>query len=770
VRWSLALACSSTRTIGRLLAVAFLLALVPPPATHAQTTHPWTVAEIWSHPGSVTGDPPQGMSWSPDGKRATWIDEEGNLMQIDPPAGQPSKLLPAQKIAALLDTTITEKDRDHRARYDEPDYIWAPDSEHILFDTDGQLWLFDLRTTTGVQIGNSGMQSGDDPKFSPNGQFVSWIRAGNLYAQRTDGSSPAEPLTTTHDDTVLNGGIDWVYLEELNVRTNYFWSPDSRQIAYLQMNEASVPVYPLVDFIPTHAVVDPQRYPQPGDPNPTVRVGVVSAGGGATRWLRIPIDAGNDYIPRFGWVNPRVLWVETLSRNQQHEDLWFADVRNGEIRRVLAQQETKYFNTTYDVTFVGDHQFLVLSWRDGHTHIDRYTFDPANPLGADVRFANQLESGDYEVQAIKSVDPAAQTVWYLAFDGATGQQQVYAVQLDGSNRRAVTQIPGVHDPDFAPQSGAFIDTYSSRMEPPTVAACSPPSPASPPAGAVCTPFWRSKPLEGHRLLEPETLQLLAADKVTPLYGTLLLPPGRPAAHTVPLIVNPYGGPDVGTVTASWGDKAFFFDQLLAEHGFAVLRVDNRGMGGRGRDFEQACYHNFGPPQFADQMASVDQVLSRYPELDPHRLGWWGWSWGGSFTLFALSHSTSFLAGVSVAPVTDWRDYDSIYTERYMGLPSEDAQNYQIDSDVTTAANLHGHLLLMHGTGDDNVHIEGDMQYIEKLIQAHIPYDYNVFPRKTHAIAGPDDRTLLFARLLDHFERYLMHPEIEDPGAAKHADR
>jgi len=744
-----------SRTFGfAVVALAFAALVLSPASVSAQPNHPWTVAEIFGHPGSLTGDPPEGISWSPDGRRATWIDDRGNLMQIEPPGATPQILIPAAKIAPMLNANISEQDRDHRSRYDEPDYIWSPDSSHVLFDTNGELWLFDLRNTTGVQIGNSAMQSGDDPRFSPSGQFVSYIRDRNLYVQRTDGSTPPLPLTTTHDETILNGGIDWVYLEELDVRSNYFWSPDSKQIAYLQMNEAAVPVYPLVNFMPTHSTVDEQRYPQPGDPNPAVRVGIVGVNSGSTHWLRIPLDSGNDYIPRFGWIDPRTVWVETLSRNHQHLNLWFADVHSGEVRLVLDQSDPKYLNTTYDVTFVGDHQFLVLSWRDGHTHIDRYTFDPANPLGKEATFANQLESGNYEVEAVKAVNDAAQTVWYLAFDGTTGQQQVWTVQLDGSNRRQITTFPGVHDPDFSPSTGAFIDTYSSRMTPPTVAACSP--------SGDCTIFWHSTPLEGHRLIAPQALELTAADKTTTLYGTLLLPPGKSASHSVPLIVNPYGGPDIGSASDAWGGKFFLFDQLLAEHGFAVLHVDNRGMGGRGRDFEQVCWHNFGPPQFADQMASVDQVLRRFPQIDPHRLGWWGWSWGGSFTLFALSHSDSFLAGVSVAPVTDWRDYDSIYTERYMGLPSDDEQNYHDDSDVTSAANLHGHLLLMHGTGDDNVHIENDMQYIEQLIKAHIAYDYNVFPGKTHSIAGSDDRTVLFDKIVAHFDRYLMQPDDHAP--------
>jgi dipeptidyl-peptidase-4 len=721
---------------------------------HAQADHPWTIQEIYGHPGGLTGNPPEGISWSPDGKLATWIDDEGNLDAIQPPDAKPKTLIPYSKISVLLNAALPERDRDHRARYDQPDYIWAPDSDHILFDTNGALWLYNPKNGTGVQIGNSGMFSGDDPKFSPNGQFVSYLHDDNLYVQRPDGSAPPLALTNTHDGTLLNGVVDWVYLEELDVRSNYFWSPDSKQIAYLQMNEASVPQYPLVDWIPVHASVDEQRYPQPGDPNPGVRLGLVGAGGGNTRWLKIPMDVGNDYIPRFGWVNPRIVWIETLSRNHQHLDLWFADAHTGDVRRVLEQSDPKYFTMTYDVKFFGDRQFLILSWRDGYTHIYRYSFDANNPLASLAQLTNQVESGSYDVSSIKAVDENAQTLWYLSNQDNPRQQQVWAIQLDGSSKHQVSQDTGVHDPDFPDRGGPFIDTYSSLLVPPTVAACIPSSGSS---AAVCTPFWRSKPIQDHTLIPPQPLELTAADKTTTLYGTLLLPPGTSDPHSIPLIVNPYGGPGVNSMTDRWGGKRLFFDQLLAQHGFAVLHVDNRGMGGRGRDFEQVAYHNFGPPQFADQMASIDRVLHDFPQLDPHRLGWWGWSWGGSFTLFALSHSDSFLAGVAGAPVTDWRDYDSIYTERYLGLPSDDAQNYHDDSDVNAAADLKGHILILHGTGDDNVHIANDVQYIQKLIEAGIPYDYNIYPRKTHGVSGADDQTELYNKVLQHFETYLKAP-------------
>jgi dipeptidyl-peptidase-4 len=236
----------------------------------------------------------------------------------------------------------------------------------------------------------------------------------------------------------------------------------------------------------------------------------------------------------------------------------------------------------------------------------------------------------------------------------------------------------------------------------------------------------------------------------------LLPAGVTDPTSVPLIVNPYGGPGPQTVADRWSDS-LLFDQLLAQHGFAVLHADNRGTGVRGRAFAQAAYHNFGPVQFEDQMTVVDAALAKYPQLDSKRMGWWGWSWGGTFTLYALTHSDRFRAGVAVAPVTDWRNYDSIYTERYMSLPAEFSDGYKNFSVVNSASKLKGRLLLVHGTGDDNVHIENTVQFVQKLIEAGIPYDLQIYPRKTHSIAGPDVRTHLYNRILTQFEQYLKPP-------------
>jgi dipeptidyl-peptidase-4 len=338
---------------------------------------------------------------------------------------------------------------------------------------------------------------------------------------------------------------------------------------------------------------------------------------------------------------------------------------------------------------------------------------------------------------------------YASNEGNLLDQQVWQVNFSGE-REQLSKGAGFHDSTFSPDGGAFTDKSSTRTEPPAMRLCDRPEAAG--AVASCHVFWETHALNAYHLQTPMQLEVKAHDGET-LYATLLLPAGAESAASVPLIVNPYGGPGAMMVSNDWKD-AELFDELLAQHGFAVLHADNRGMAGQGRTFEQAAYHNFGPVQLEDQLTVIDSALAQYPQLDPKRLGWWGWSWGGTFTLYALTHSDRFRAGVSVAPVTDWRNYDSIYTERYMGLPSENPDQYHDDSVVNSAANLKGRLFIAHGTGDDNVHIENTVQFVQKLIDARIPYDLQVFPRKTHSIAGSDARTELYNRILAQFEMYL----------------
>ena len=735
-----------------LSSLALLLCASLPSLLHSQDRKPLTVDAIYAH-GPIGGTPPQGLTWSPDGQHLTYL-EDGELYELAPDTGRAQVLVSHAKMASLTGDAANEKDRDHRARYGMASYLWAPDSVHLLFDTNGRLWLYDLRTGTGLNIGSSGAASGDDPKFSPDGKLLSFINEhgdqhGLSVIHLRDVGTPITSVAINNNPAILNGKVDWVYEEELDVRSNYFWSPDSSHIAYLQMDESRVPEYPITDWIPTHPTVDKQRFPQPGDPNPEVHVGVVAAGGNKTMWIKLPGNAfkpGDDYIPRFGWVDRKTVWVETLTRDHKHRNLYFADASSGQAKPVIEQSDDRFFDEKYDIA-IQDGQIVLSSWADGHMHLYLYNYDINNPIAAPAKLVAQLTKGDFDIDTVHGVDTARKIVYYESNEGSPTETQIWQVDFSGK-RTQLTTTPGRHQGNFAPTGGAYVDRFSNRTTPPTQSLCKVDGP--------CHTFWSTHAFDAYSWHAPEQLEVKASDGST-LYATILLPEGKAAPASVPLILNPYGGPGPMEIENAWGGDGFLYDQLLTQHGFAVLHTDNRGTGRRGRDFAQAAYHNFGPIQLEDQLTVADAALAKYPQLDAKRQGWWGWSWGGTFTLYALTHSDRFRAGVSVAPVTDWRNYDSIYTERYMSQPAEFPTGYKDFAVVNSAANLKGHLLLVHGTGDDNVHLENTIQFIQQLIVKNIPYDLQLFPRKTHSIAGSEVRPELFNRILAHFETYLMPP-------------
>ena len=548
-----------TRATALLLSIlaAFPLAAVSvsaqaqeqPAAQKPLTQKPLTVEAIFAH-GPLIGEPPGELAWSPDGKHATYMDG-GQLMDVDPATGKTHVLVSSEKLVPLQGGNLSVRDRDHRQRYNLASYIWAPDSIHLLFDFSGRLWLYNLKNGTGIEIGFSGISSGDDPKFSPDGEDLSFIHdhALSVIRLRVPGTpaSTLAPGTNSPGQLMLNGEVDWVYEEELDVRSNYFWSPDSKNLAYLQMNETEVPQYPLIDWIPSHAQVDMQRYPQPGDTNPDVHVGIVGAKGGKTTWVKLPIQPGDDYVPRFGWVDRKTLWVETLSRDHKHRALFFADADYGDARQMLEIGDEKFLDENYDVS-VGDGAIVLTNWSDGHNHLYLYSYNAAKPLASDARLVRQLTKGDFEVGDVYSVDAGHKFVDYASNEGNALEQQVWQVGFSGE-RRQLSAGAGFHQATFAPDGEVFIDKHSSLMQPPRVELCQPPNAAtpSPASPATCRLIWETHALDAYRLRPPEQLEVKAHDGTT-LYATLLLPEGATNPATAPLIVNPYGGPGEQSVT------------------------------------------------------------------------------------------------------------------------------------------------------------------------------------------------------------------------------
>jgi len=358
---------------------------------------------------------------------------------------------------------------------------------------------------------------------------------------------------------------------------------------------------------------------------------------------------------------------------------------------------------------------------------------------------NQITKGDFEVFDIAGV--VENTLFVTTNAGDDRQRHLCSVKLDGSSFECLTE-GGTHEAKVAPNGQYFVDHFSSLMTPPQLSFCH--------VGGSCDVFWRSKSVDSLNLTPPQFVDFKAEDG-TVLRGIIYLPPGS-AGKKVPLLNNPYGGPHGQSVRDLWGGANFLFNQILMRDGIAVLVVDNRGMGARGKKFAAALMHNFGEVELKDQLASIDQALQKFPQLDGSRMGWWGWSYGGYMTLEAMTHSDRFKAGVAVAPPTDWRDYDSIYTERYAGLVPQYEEGYKKGSPITYAANLKGHLLEVHGTSDDNVHMQNTMQMINAFINAGKQFDLQLYPRKTHSISGPGTRVHLFTRIRSHFHRELLGTE------------
>ncbi len=732
----------------------------------AQSGQKLTIEAIYAD-GGILGRAPENVQWSPDGTKVSYVQRDdsgdhGALYYIDLATGKPAALVSSEKLGSLVLSTSSVKDerqKENSQGYSVAAYHWSPDSKHLLFDALGQLWLYSLDSGTAVQV-TSSADAASDPKFSPDGGRLAYVRKHDLYV-RDIKHGQEEAVTRDGGDNLLNGEVDWVYLEELYSRSNYFWSPDGKSIAFLQMNEKDVPTYPIVDWIPTHPTVDMEKYPKAGDPNPSVRIGVVGSNGGKVKWISAgggkegDLPLGNDpnvLIPRFGWVHDGLLWAMALNRLQTRLDIYFIDVQSGKSRRVLTEATDVWIDMHPEVDFKllssGD-RFLWTSWRDGHYHIYLYQFDKQNPLAGEAKLVAQLTHGDWEVESINGVDEAQGLVYFTANESDWRQANVFAVGLDGNNLHRISKEEGTHGVNFGPvKTKSYVDTYSSLMTPPRMSLCT--------TDGACNTFWQPRSVEGYHMIAPKPVEFTAADGKTKLLGTLLLPEGGPmmANGKAPLILNPYGGPGAQNVRDAWGGATFLFDQILARQGFAVLVVDNRGMANRGSAFAAPIKHHFGPTEFDDQMAALKQALAQYPQLDASRLGFWGWSYGGYFTLYTLEKTDVFKAGVSVAPVTDWRNYDSIYTERYMGLPSDNEEGYRKSSPVNFASDLHGSLLEVHGTSDDNVHLQNTIQMDNAFIAAGKQFQLMLYPRKTHGIAGKAARTDLFHRIEGHFEQNL----------------
>lgn len=701
-----------------------------------------TVERIYSQP-SLSGRLTRGLAWTPDGKQLSYFETKGlgkeaktELWAMDAAFGERRLLVAADKLETILPAeTSRPTQATGLGRRAPSQYQWAPDGAGILFQGPTALAWLDVKSQMGRTV-VSGKAAIADPKISPDGRYVSFVREHNLWVVNlADGKERA--ITQGGTEEIRRGELDWVYPEELDCKTGYWWAPDSSAIAYLEMDERKVSQYPLVDFSSPSGEAEMERYPAAGGANPIVRVFVAPLNGGESRAMDIGAET-DIYVPRVNWLtDSKHVAIQRLNRAQTILELLFADTGTGKSRAVLTQSDSNWVNISDDLNFLKDgKRFLWSSERTGFRHL--YLYDLEGKQLA------QLTKGEWEISAVDAVDEAKGLVYFTATEKSPLERHLYRVAFDGTGFTRLTHDDGTHAATFAPNAAAFYDTYSSAAAPPR-------QDLYRAAGLRVATINENKiaELADYHLSPMEFAAVKSRDGVQ-LNASIIKPPNFDAQKKYPVLVYTYGGPHAQVVRNAWGGANFLWHELMAQKGYIIFSVDNRGSAGRGHAFETPLHFRMGAQELSDQRDGV-QYLKSLPYVDANRIGIWGWSYGGHMTLHAMFEAgDDFKVGFAGGPVTDWRYYDSIYTERYLGLPQKNEKGYQDSSPVKYAAQLKGKLMIAHGTGDDNVHFANTLSVINDLIEAGKYVEVLAFPGRGHGVSDPPARRVLMQRVTQFF--------------------
>ena len=730
-----------------LLVISAAASTAPAGAQTAAPPKQLTVERIFAAPAVLNGQLTRGIAWSPDGKRLTYLSTTGaaksaktELWEMDTQTGERRQLISAEKLATALQPPNTTSQATGLARRPPPQYQWSPDGTALLFTGETQLIWFDLKSQSAKTL-LAGDQQIADSKISPDGHWVSYVSDHNLFITSTT-REEIRAITKSGTEEIREGELDWVYPEELQISTGYWWSPDSSAIAYLEMDERPVSKFPIQNSLGEVQETEWERYPAAGTANPIVKVFVVDL---ATNQPRA-MDTGNNsdiYLPRVNWLpDSRQLAIQRLNRAQDTLDLLLADAKSGASHTILTEKDQYWINLHDDLHFLRDGKgFLWSSERTGYRHL--YLCDLTG------RQIAQLTTGDWEVTALDAVDEDSKTVYFSATEKTPLERHLYRVGLDGANFARVTQESGNHSITMSPTARAYLDTHSDAAHPPRQDLYSAVT------GKKIAALNENKvsELSEYALSPVEFLQVNTHDKVQ-LNAMMIKPPNFDPAKKYPVIVYTYGGPHAQVVLNAWGGSTFLWHEMMAQKGFVIFAMDNRGSAGRGHVFEEPIHYRLGAQELSDQHDGV-RYLRSLPFIDGANIGIWGSSYGGHMTLHALFRDPGdFKAGFAGSPVSDWKLYDTIYTERYLGDPKTRIEEYDESSPVKNATDLQGKLLLAAGTGDDNVHFANTLEVLDELISAGKYAESAIFPGRGHGISDPKARTVLFQRVTKFFEENL----------------
>ncbi len=681
---------------------------------------------------------------APDGTRVTFLrgkDSDRNrldLWEYDVASGQ-TRLLVDSSVVLPGEEVLSDEEKARRERQRIAalsgivDYQWSPDGKALLFPLGGELYVYDLAKTgkAAVRKLTNGGGFATDPKLSPKGGYVSFIRDRNLWVIALADGKEVQ-LTRDGSDTIGNGVAEFVADEEMDRHTGYWWAPDDSAIAFARIDETPVPVQKRYEVYPDRTDVVEQRYPAAGDHNVLVQLGVIAPKTGATPRR---IDLGKDpdiYLARVDWRDPQRLTFQRQSRDQKTLELIEATLATGQQRTLVTESSKTWVPLHNDLRFLKDGRFLWSSERSGFEHL--YI---ASEAGSKL---TALTQGEWVVDGLLAIDEAAGLAYVGGTrDGAT-ETHVYAVPLAGGEPRRLTQAPGMHAAAFARNASVYVDSWSSDTTLPQIELFK--ADGTKLATLLTNDVTSaSHPYAKYRAAHQTTTYgtLTAADGTTPLHYSLIKPAGFDPKKRYPVVVFVYGGPAAQTVTRAWpGRSDAFFNQYLAQQGYVVFSLDNRGTPRRGAAFGGALYGRQGTVEVDDQLRGVAWLKSQ-PFVDPARIGVYGWSNGGYMTLMLLAkHDEAYACGVAGAPVTDWALYDTHYTERYMDLPKANEAGYREASVFTHVDGIGAHkLLLIHGMADDNVLFTNSTKLMSQLQKRGTPFELMTYPGAKHGLHSSD---------------------------------
>ena len=710
------------------------------------------------------------IRWQADGSGYLALEPSPNnkdfvdIVRYDALSGQRTIKVPAEKLTPagapsplLVEEFDLSQDEQKLLIFTSTQRVWRS-------NTRGDYWVLDLKSWNLWKLGGEAAKPSTlmFAKFSPAGDRVGYVRENNIYVESLADVTRANISQLTNDGTryIVNGTFDWVYEEELFCRDGWRWSPDGKQIAYWQLNSEGVKEMQLInDTAGLYPQVTSFPYPKAGEINSAARVGVIDASGGVTRWLDIAGDPRNNYLPRMEWAaNSNEVIIQQLNRLQNTNVVMIGDSSTGKVHPVLTEKDDTWVDIAWgdidwdktglargDVEWIDSgKRFLWASERDGWRHIYSVSRD-----GRDVKC---ITPGNFDVISVEKVDAANGWLYFDASPDNATQRYLFRERINGEGKEeklTPPSEPGSHGYNISPRGDVAIHTFSTFSKVPVTDIV-----GLPQHTVLRTLIDNHEVQERLAKLKPTPSEFFRVDigDGVQLDGWMIKPPDFDARKRYPVLFYVYGEPWGQTVLDAWGRQNLLWHTMLAQQGYIVMSVDNRGTPApRGRAWRKVIYRKMGIVNSLDQ-ANATRAIAKWPYVDPTRIGIWGWSGGGSSTLNAMfRYPDVYQVGLSVAPVPDLRYYDTIYQERYCGLPQNNADEYKQSSPITFAGQLKGQLLVIHGTGDDNVHYQGTEELINALIAANKPFQMMAYPNRSHGIyEGPGTTRHLY----NLFTRYI----------------